>query len=144
MTSKESSPIVVKISGSLVAETDGMAALWSAIQTLAERAPVVLVHGGGQQMSEMADRLGHTPRRVQGRRVTTDLDLEIAKWTMSGALNTQLVAQAAAHDLTAVGLSGADSRQVQVSKRPPWEINGERVDFGWVGDIESIDSSLLE
>jgi acetylglutamate kinase len=75
--------------------------------------------------------------------VTTDIDLEIAKWTMSGALNTQLVAQAAAHDLTAVGLSGADSGQVQVSKRPPWDINGESVDFGWVGDIEAINPSLL-
>src|SRR6056297_2981851 len=144
MTSKESSPIVVKISGSLVAETDGMAALWSAIQTLAERAPVVLVHGGGQQMSEMADRLGHTPRRVQGRRVTTDLDLEIAQWTMSGTINTQLVAQAKAHDLTAVGLSGADAGQVQVTKRPPWQIDGETVDFGWVGDIDSVDPSLID
>jgi len=144
MTNDNSSPIVVKIGGSLMETADGMDALWSALQSLRAQAPVTIVHGGGKQMSDMADRLDHTPRRVQGRRVTTDLDLEIAKWTMSGALNTQLVAQAAAHDLTAVGLSGADSRQVQVSKRPPWDINGERVDFGWVGDIESIDSSLLE
>jgi len=144
MTNDNSSPIVVKIGGSLMETADGMDALWSALQSLRAQAPVTIVHGGGKQMSDMADRLDHTPRRVQGRRVTTDLDLKIAKWTMSGALNTQLVAQAAAHDLTAVGLSGADSRQVQVSKRPPWDINGERVDFGWVGDIESIDSSLLE
>ena len=144
MTPEESSPIVVKISGSLVAEAEDMAALWSALQTLAERAPVVLVHGGGQQMSEMADRLGHTPRRVQGRRVTTDLDLEIAQWTMSGTINTQLVAQAKAHDLTAVGLSGADAGQVQVTKRPPWQIDGETVDFGWVGDIDSVDPSLID
>jgi len=144
MTSEESSPIVVKISGALVAEAEGMAALWSALQTLVERAPVVLVHGGGQQMSEMADRLGHTPRRVQGRRVTTDLDLEIAQWTMSGTINTQLVAQAKAHDVTAVGLSGADAGQVQVTKRPPWQIDGETVDFGWVGDIDAVDPSLID
>jgi acetylglutamate kinase len=143
MNAKVVDPIVVKISGSLVAEAEGMAALWSALQTLAERAPVVLVHGGGRQMSEMADRLGHTPRRVQGRRVTTDLDLEIAQWTMSGTINTQLVAQAKAHDLTAVGLSGADAGQVQVTKRPPWQIDGETVDFGWVGDIDAVDPSLI-
>ena len=144
MNAKVVDPVVVKISGSLVAEAEGMAALWSALQTLAERAPVVLVHGGGQQMSEMADRLGHTPRRVQGRRVTTDLDLEIAQWTMSGTINTQLVAQAKAHDLTAVGLSGADAGQVQVTKRPPWQIDGETVDFGWVGDIDAVDPSLID
>lgn len=143
MNAKVVNPIVVKISGSLVAEAEGMATLWSALQTLAERAPVVLVHGGGQQMSDMADRLGHTPRRVQGRRVTTDLDLEIAQWTMSGTINTQLVAQAKAHDLTAVGLSGADAGQVQVTKRPPWQIDGETVDFGWVGDIDAVDPSLI-
>jgi acetylglutamate kinase len=95
-------------------------------------------------MSDMADRLGHTPRRVQGRRVTTDLDLEIAQWTMSGTINTQLVAQAKAHDLMAVGLSGADAGQVQVSKRPPWQIDGETVDFGWVGDIDTIDPTLID
>lgn len=144
MSNENSSPIVVKIGGSLMEEADGMAALWAGLQSLRAQAPVVIVHGGGTQMSDMADRLDHTPRRVQGRRVTTDIDLEIAKWTMSGDLNTQLVAQAAAHDLTAVGLSGADARQVQVTKRPPWDINGESVDFGWVGDIEAIDPSLLE
>jgi acetylglutamate kinase len=144
MSDKNSSPIVVKIGGSLIEDADRMEALWSALRLLREEAPVVIVHGGGKQMSDMADRLDHTPRRVQGRRVTTDIDLDIAKWTMSGALNTQLVAQAAAHDLTAVGLSGADARQVQVTKRPPWDINGESVDFGWVGDIEAIDPSLLE
>ncbi len=144
MSNENGSPIVVKIGGSLIEDAGGMAALWAGLQSLREQAPVVIVHGGGKQMSDMADRLDHTPRRVQGRRVTTDLDLEIAQWTMSGALNTQLVAQAAKHDLTAVGLSGADGCQVQVTKRPPWDIDGESVDFGWVGDIEAIDPSLLE
>lgn len=143
MTTDTTRPILAKISGSLIDESASMEALWPAIRSLQEDAPVVLVHGGGKQMSEMADRLNHTPRRVQGRRVTTDLDLEIAQWTMSGALNTQLVAQATAHGLTAVGLSGADAEQVKVTKRPPWEIDGETVDFGWVGDVVGIDPSLV-
>ena len=144
MTDERRRPIVVKVGGALIDDPERMSALWPALGTLAGRAPVVVVHGGGKQMSAMADRLGHTPRRVQGRRVTTDLDLEIAQWTMSGTLNTQLVARAAAHDLTAVGLSGADAQQVQVSKRPPWTIDGETVDFGWVGDIDAVDTTLLE
>jgi acetylglutamate kinase len=144
MNAKAGDPTVVKISGSLVEEADAMAALWAALPAIRARAPVVLVHGGGKQMSDLADRLGHTPRRVQGRRVTTDLDLEIAQWTMSGTLNTQLVAQANAHDCPAVGLSGADAGQVQVSKRPPWQIDGETVDFGWVGDVDAVDPTLAE
>jgi len=144
MEATTQNPIVVKLSGSLADRSDDMAALWSHLQTLQEETPVVLVHGGGKQMSEMADRLDHTPRRVQGRRVTTDLDLEIAQWTMSGGLNTKLVAQAEARGLTAVGLSGADAGQIRVSKRPPWNVDGETVDFGWVGDIEGVRSGLLD
>ncbi|MFB6247269.1 MAG: acetylglutamate kinase [Salinibacter sp.] len=144
MNANAADPIVVKIGGALIDHDERMSALWAALDTLTERAPVALVHGGGKQMSAMADRLDHTPRRVQGRRVTTDLDLEIAQWTMNGALNTQLVARATAHDLTAVGLSGADAQQVQVTKRPPWTIDGTTVDFGWVGDIDAVDPTLVE
>lgn len=143
MAIERGSPIVIKVGGSLIDASDELDVLWPAIQTLQEETSVILVHGGGKQMSDMADRLDHTPRRVQGRRVTTDLDLEIAQWTMSGALNTELVAQAKTYDLTAVGLSGADAGQLTVEKRPPWDINGETVDFGWVGDVDTVDPSLL-
>lgn len=95
-------------------------------------------------MTALADRLGHTPERVQGRRITSDLDLKIAQWAMCGTLNTKVVSQAQQFDLTAVGLSGADAGLIRVSKRPEWEIDGECVDFGWVGDIEEVDASLVE
>ncbi|WP_103029669.1 acetylglutamate kinase [Salinibacter altiplanensis] len=144
MTDQKSSPAVVKVSGSLLDEPDALADLWPEVRALHGEAPVVLVHGGGAQMTALANRLGHTPERVQGRRVTGDLDLEIAQWTMGGALNTKLVSQAQQHDLRAIGLSGADAELIQVSKRPPWTINGHTVDFGWVGDIEAIHSDMLE
>lgn len=144
MSTDESNPIVVKVSGSLVDQPDELADLWPDLRALHSEAPVVLVHGGGKQMTALADRLGHTPEKVQGRRITTDLDLKIAQWAMRGALNTQLVSQAQQHDLTAVGVSGADASLVRVSKRPAWDVNGKTVDFGWVGDIEEIDPSLLE
>jgi len=143
MTDQKEFPTVVKVSGSLLDRPDALAELWPAVQTLRDEAPVVLVHGGGKQMTALANRLGHTPERVQGRRITTDLDLKIAQWAMRGTLNTQLVSQAQQHDLTAVGVSGADAGLVHVSKRPAWTVNGETVDFGWVGDIEHVDPSLL-
>ncbi len=143
MTTDTQSPTVIKISGSLLDEPDALAELWHGVRTLRAEGPVVLVHGGGKQMTALAERLGHTPERVQGRRVTTDLDLKIAQWALRGTLNTKLVSQAQQHDLTAVGVSGADARLVRVSKRPTWDINGRTVDFGWVGDIEHVDPSLL-
>ncbi len=144
MSTDIGSPIVIKVSGSLLDESAALAELWPDIRAMRAEAPVVLVHGGGKQMTALANRLGHTPERVQGRRITTDLDLKIAQWAMRGTLNTQLVSEAQQHDLTAVGVSGADAGLVQVSKRPAWDVNGETVDFGWVGDIEQIDPSLLD
>ncbi len=137
-------PVVVKVSGALLGEGGAPEAFWEAVKALHASAPVVVVHGGGAQATDMARRLGHEPTVVQGRRVTTDLDLDIVQWVLRGKLNTQLVAQAKRHGLTAVGLSGADGGMLRVARRPPWTVDGETVDFGWVGDVEGVDPSLLE
>ena len=140
---KQSKPIVVKLGGALLAGGDVLTPLWEAVSVLQQNAPVVVVHGGGPQMTDMARRLGHEPRIVQGRRVTTDVDLEIVQWTLRGALNVQLVAEASRFGLRPVGLSGADGAVVRVTKRPPWNVEGQEVDFGWVGDVERVDASLV-
>ncbi|PSQ89235.1 MAG: acetylglutamate kinase [Bacteroidetes bacterium QS_8_64_10] len=134
-------PVVVKVGGALLQEPTE--ALWQGIQRVREDAPVVLVHGGGAQATALAERLGHTPRMVRGRRVTEDLDLQISQYALRGALNTELVAQAQQHDLRGVGLSGADGGLVRVTKRPPREIGGETVDFGWVGDVGRVEPEAL-
>lgn len=140
---RDTKPIVIKISGGLLDDEHALAEFWNCVRELHASAPVVLVHGGGAQATAMAQRLGHEPTIVEGRRVTTDLDLDIMQWALRGQLNTQLVAQAKQHGLTAAGLSGADGDTLQVTKRPPWQIDGETVDFGWVGDVVGVDPSLL-
>lgn len=144
MSDLRPNPIVVKIGGSLIQNMDQLKPFWQALQQLHQKAPVVLVHGGGAQATAMARRLDHEPKIVEGRRVTSDLDLNIVLWTMCGQLNTQLVAQASQHDLPAIGLTGADGKTLQVTKRPPWTISGESVDFGWVGDIQQVNTTLLQ
>lgn len=142
-TALESQPVVIKISGALLDDGAAPAAFWEAVQTLSTSAPIVVVHGGGAQATAMAQRLDHEPTIVRGRRVTTDLDLDIMQWVLRGKLNTQLVGQAKGYGLTAVGLSGADGDLLQVVKRPPWTVESETVDFGWVGDVAGVDPSLL-
>ena len=143
MNTDDTAILIVKISGSIVEDDAAMEAFWRSVVELHETARIVVVHGGGRQMTAMAKRLGHAPRIVQGRRVTTDLDLDILQWAVCGRLNTQLVAQATAQGLGAVGLTGADAKLLQVAKRPPWRVNGETVDFGWVGDVERVNASVL-
>ena len=97
------SSTVIKLGGALLDHPDALAALWSGVAELCTAGPVVVVHGGGPQATALARRLGHEPRFVAGRRVTTDLDLDIALWTMRGALNARLVASARATGIPAVG-----------------------------------------
>lgn len=135
---------VVKIGGTLIEEVGRSDAFWSELRQLGSNGPVVLVHGGGAQATRMARRLDHEPEIVEGRRITSDLDLEIVLWTMCGELNTRLVAQARRHGLDPVGLNGADGSIIQVEKRPPWTIESREVDFGWVGDVRAVRTELID
>ncbi|MFN3595844.1 MAG: acetylglutamate kinase [Rubricoccaceae bacterium] len=131
---------VVKLGGALLADGAALARVWEGVRALG--VPVVVVHGGGPQATALARRLGHEPRLVAGRRVTTDLDLQIALWTLRGELNARLVASAQAAGVRAAGLSGADGATVRVARRPPCDVDGETVDFGHVGDVVAADPAL--
>ena len=141
MTAVLQPPVVVKLGGAVLHDPDAVAAVWAGVAALG--APVVVVHGGGPQATALARRLGHEPRVVAGRRVTTDLDLDVALWTMRGALNARLVAAARAAGVRAAGVSGVDGGLVTVEKRPPRDVDGETVDFGHVGDVVGCDPALV-
>ncbi len=137
-------PVVLKIGGALVADDAATAAVWDGVRDLvAGGAPVVVVHGGGPQLTEIATALGHAPRIVAGRRVTTDLDLRVALWALRGELNAALVAGATARGIAAAGLSGLDGPTVVVRRRPPVVVDGETVDFGHVGDVVRVETRLV-
>ncbi|MEX2180576.1 MAG: acetylglutamate kinase [Gemmatimonadaceae bacterium] len=69
---------------------------------------IVIVHGGGDEVSAMQRRLGLEPTFIGGRRVTSDADLEIVRMLLSGTVNKRIVAQLAAAGARAVGVSGED------------------------------------
>lgn len=133
---------VIKLGGAIIGAN--LDVLWRQVAELRAQGRVVLVHGGGPQATALANRLGHSPRIVHGRRVTTDLDLHIVAWTIRGQLNSTLVASACSAGLSAVGISGVDGGLLRVDKRPPWLIDGETVDFGWVGDIAGVDTTIVD
>ena len=139
-TPQAPAPVVVKLGGAILADAEATAAVWAGVAAMG--GPVVVVHGGGPQATALARRLGHEPTIVAGRRVTGDLDLEVALYTLRGALNARLVGAARAAGLRAVGVSGADGALVTVAKRPPIHVDGQRVDFGHVGDVQSVDPTL--
>jgi len=107
---------------------------------------VVLVHGGGPQSTQLADALGVTTQFVEGRRVTDENSLEVAAMVLNGQINTRILAACRDLDLSAVGISGVDAGLIRAHKRPPVKLEGndsEPVDYGFVGDIESVDADIL-
>lgn len=106
---------------------------------------VVVVHGGGPQSTALAGRLEIESTFVDGRRVTDAGALGVMTMVLNGQINTSIVAACRAAGVPAVGLSGVDAGLVQASRRPPVkQENGQAVDYGYVGDIRTVDPTVLE
>lgn len=100
--------------------------------------PKILVHGGGKLATRLAQKLELNVQMVDGRRITDKGTLDVVTMVYAGLVNKQLVAGLQAAGCNALGLSGADGNAVTARRRNP-----EPIDYGFVGDIERIDSALL-
>ena len=98
----------------------------------------ILVHGGGQSATNLSDKLGIKTVMVEGRRITDEQTLEVAAMVYGGLINKKIVAQLQARAINAIGLTGADLDLVRARKRALTDI-----DYGFVGDVESINSREL-
>lgn len=141
---------VVKFSGKVTEEREHLIALCEELALLHQVGiRICVIHGGGKQLTELAKKMGVEQTIIEGRRVTDDDTLEMAKMIFAGKINTDILAALRHRGIHAVGLSGIDGNIVHAERRPPKEVvdraTGEsaRVDFGHVGDIIEIDSRLL-
>ena len=127
---------IVKIGGALLEDPDQVDGFCRDFAAL--KGAKVLVHGGGRKASELSERLGITPRMIDGRRITDGPSLEVAVMVYAGWANKSLVAKLQALECRAIGMSGADADLIRASKRPVREI-----DYGFVGDVERVNSQTL-
>ncbi len=109
----------------------------------------VIVHGGGPEISQMMKRMGKEPRFVNGLRVTDEETMEIVGMVLAGKVNKEIVTMLNQNGGKAVGLTGKDANLIVARKRPA-EISIDRntgdelkVDLGYVGDIDRVDTALL-
>jgi acetylglutamate kinase len=105
----------------------------------------VLVHGGGPQLDHVQATLGIETKMVNGRRVTDQRSLEVTAMVLNGLINTRILGICRELNIDAVGISGVDAGLVLAHKRPPVKVisTGELVDYGFVGDIDRVDSSVI-
>ncbi len=136
---------VIKASGGVFGDTASTRALMEQVAILHQVGiRVVLVHGGGPQLTQVQESLGLTPRMIAGRRVTDGKSMEVTSMVLNGLVNTQILGICRELDIAAVGVSGVDAGLVRAHKRPPVNVDGQVVDYGYVGDIDLIEVKVLQ
>ena len=125
---------VVKIGGSALEEAAWLERLARVAAT--STCELVVVHGGGPEVSRLSDRLGIGVSWVEGRRVTTPETLDVVAMVLSGRINQRVVSTFLAAGVDAVGLSGVDGSLLQAEPLAGGAL-------GRVGRVRSVRASLL-
>ena len=144
---------IIKIGGDIINDEEKLSPFLKTFAAIKEKK--VLIHGGGKLATKLADDLGIPQQKIEGRRVTDAETLKIVTMIYAGLINKNIVAQLQANNCNAIGLSGVDGNIITAHKRlfinPPLGDGGissplgdGRTDYGFVGDIDSIHTDLLQ
>ena len=147
-TNTDDKPLaVIKVGGDILLDESQRTGITTNILQLIEKNwHVVVLHGGGPQVSAMQSRCGIQPRKVAGRRITSKEDLVLVKQVLCGQVNVDLVSLLQAQGANAFGCHGASGKLIVAEKRPPIRLSDgscDPVDFGEVGDVTEINTGLL-
>ena len=136
---------VLKAGGEIFGDAAQMSTLMEQVGILHQVGiRVVLIHGGGPQSTELATALGLDTTFVDGRRITDGPSLDVATMVLNGQINTRVLAACRDLQIPAVGISGIDAGLIRAHRRPPVHRDGnDTVDYGFVGDIDSVESDVL-
>ena len=141
---------VIKFSGKVTENRENLLSLAEELALLHQVGiRICVIHGGGKQLTELAKKLGVVQTVIEGRRVTDDDTLELAKMIFRGKINTEILSALRHRGIHAVGLSGIDGGVIKAVRRPPRDVvdrqtgETETIDFGHVGDVVDVDIRLI-
>ncbi|MCG8485820.1 MAG: acetylglutamate kinase, partial [Clostridia bacterium] len=104
---------------------------------------VIIIHGGGPNISDMLEKLDIPTEFINGLRVTDAHTMEIVEMVLSGKINKEIVGELCKHGINSIGISGRDSNLIVAKKTHTY--NGEeKIDLGHVGEVEKINIKVLE
>lgn len=128
--------LVIKIGGNVIDDEQKLAIF---LQTFAQiDAKKILVHGGGKMATRLAEQLNIPQQMVDGRRITDRETLKIVTMVYAGYINKNLVAALQSMGCNAIGLTGVDGNVIKAHKRQQ-----ANVDYGFVGDVDLVETRLL-
>lgn len=144
--------ITIKIGGSVVDNLHPTTI--SDIKKIVEQEGVVLVHGGGKEVTKVSKELGKEPKFVVSpggikSRYTDKETAEIFTMVMSGKINKTIVCMLQKNGINAIGLSGIDGKVIQAERKKKLLIINEKgrkqaIDGGYTGKITNVNASLLK
>jgi len=143
--------ITIKIGGSVVDNLHPTTI--SDIKKVVEREGVILVHGGGKEVTKVTEQLGKEPKFVVSpsgikSRYTDKETSEIFTMVMSGRINKTIVQMLQKNGVNAVGLSGMDGQVIQANRKKKLIIMNEKgrkqvIDGGYTGKISNVNADLI-
>ena len=143
--------ITIKIGGSVV---DGLhPTTISDLKKVADQEQVILVHGGGKEVTKISEALGKEQKFIVSpggikSRYTDKETAEIFTMVMSGKINNMIVSMLQKNGINAVGLSGVDGRIIQAERKKKLIVVNEKgrkmiIDGGYTGKIQDVNSGLV-
>ncbi len=127
---------VIKVGGKIVEDPTALMQLLDQFKKVPGYK--VLVHGGGRSATKIAAQMGVETKMVDGRRITDEAMLQVVTMVYGGLVNKGIVSKLQSVGVNAMGITGADMNLIQAHKRPVKDI-----DYGFVGDIDGVDVSVL-
>ncbi|HET8707274.1 MAG TPA: acetylglutamate kinase [Pseudomonadales bacterium] len=103
----------------------------------------VVVHGGGPQIGDLLKKMGKQSEFIDGMRVTDAETMDVVEMVLGGLVNKDIVNLINQHGGKAVGLTGKDGQLIQ-AKKLYLDKDGKQVDIGFVGDVETVNTSVIE
>lgn len=143
MSKYRNKTFVIKYGGSIMKNYEAQKAFIEDISILQSLGiNIVLVHGGGPEITRWLEKAGIENKFIKGLRVTDSATMEIVEMVLSGSVNKNLSANLSLHGITTIGISGRDSNLIKANKKFLYE-NGEAIDIGFVGDVAEVNAELL-
>ncbi len=127
---------IIKIGGNIINDKEKLSSFLSDFSQV--KGHKILVHGGGNKATEIANDLGLKPKMIGGRRITDEANLEVVTMVYAGLLNKNITARLQHHNCNAIGLTGADANCIMAHKRIVKD-----VDYGFAGDVDKVNSDAI-
>ena len=128
---------IIKVGGNIIDDDVKLHSFLSSFAALQGRK--ILVHGGGKLATKLASDLQIPQQMVDGRRITDAETLKVVTMVYAGYINKKIVASLNALKALSIGISGADAEAMKSHKRIH-----PSIDFGFVGDVDSVNIDFLE